>query len=172
MAKVNDADGDLDALDASVGESIRGLEHGLSVRDFDIAILDEAGLGRSERRKNIVDTILAQQQEQKDAGIDDPKGLQVTSKACTQWARDRALDTADKDFADAVEVWREDGECNKILPSILNKKIRLSANKRRSSVMTAPADGSTMTAAERKATLDTISKTVASALEELDDLDF
>ena len=170
MAKVNDADGDVDALDESMGESIRGLEHGLSVRDWDSGVLDTDALDRSGRRKNIVSTILAQQQEQKDAGIDDPKGLSSTSKACTQWARDRALETAEKDFADAIQVWRQDAECNKLLPSILNKKAR--GSRRRSSVMSGAADSAMMTAQERKATLDTISKTVASALEELEDLDF
>lgn len=171
MAKVNDADGDVEALDENSGESIRGLEHGLSVRDFDCAILDDDALDRSGRRKSIVNTILAQQQEQKDAGIDDPKGLEVTSKACTQWARDRALETAEKDFADAIAVWREDAECNELLPSMLNKKSRRQST-RRSSVMSVSSDCAMMSASERKATLDTISKTVASALEELQDLDF
>jgi hypothetical protein len=165
LAKVKRANGDLDAL-CSQEESIRGLEHGLS-------LLDKEALDRSERRKNIVSTILAQQQEQKEAGIDDPKGLQVTSKACTQWARDRARDVADKDFADAVEVWREDAACNQLLPSIL-EKVKDSSNARRGSgFMTKPATAKVrMTAAERRSTLECISKTVASALEELDDLDF
>ena len=174
MAKVKEAGGDVTvALDESLGESIRGLEHGLSVHDYDsgwnAAVADEFDmLDRSERRKNIVSTILTQQQEQKDAGIDDPKGLQVTSKACTQWARDRAMDVAQKDFEDACAVWREDVDCADLLPSILNKKTR----RRRSSVLSATSDCSGMSASERMATLATISQTVASALEELDDLDF
>jgi len=176
LAKVNDGGGDLSLLDEALGESIRGLEHGLSVFDQDgtsSSALDEgdnasvtalASLDRSQRRKNIVETILCQQHEQKESGIYDVKGLQVTSAACTQWARDRAQDQAKKDFDDAVKVWKEDALCAALLPSMLKKKKRISVI-RRSGSLTSEAE-------RRKTALDSISATLSSALEELDDIDF
>ena len=191
LAKVNKAGGDLSTLDEANGESIRGLEHGLSVfdhdglasssssdKDFDDAHHIGAPLDRSQRRKNIVHTILSQQQEQRESGIDDPIGLQVTSKACTQWARDRAIEQAIKDFEDALQIWRQDEQCAKLLPSILEKKHNRGLFSRKPTSLLSSMSPSantikSMTSAEEcKATLDNISRTVASALEELDDLDF
>ena len=185
------AGGDTSLVDESMGESLRGLEHGLSVRDRHdeeavaatvdassaLSDADSAAasasvsspLGRSQRRKNIVATILSQQNEQKESGIDDAKGLQVTATACTQWARDRAVDQAQKDFDDAVQVWKEDAACAFLLSSILNKKTKRTSirMRRSSSLVAAPSD-----AEQRKMTLDSIQSTLANALEELEDLDF
>ncbi|CAB9521632.1 expressed unknown protein [Seminavis robusta] len=173
LKKVKEAGGDLTALNESIGESIRGLEHGLSSFDSEDAHWNgETQVDRSERRKNIVSTILAQQEEQREMGINDPKGLKQCSIAATQWAHDRALDQAQKDFTDAVEVWREDVQCAKILPSILNRKAAKRASTRRVSLLSTGRDSMGSTAEQRRATLHTISQTVASALEELDDLDF
>ena len=193
LAKVNKAGGDISVVDESM-ESLRGLEHGLSVCDplYDqevvtassrsslllllsdadcaaAAVSLECPLGRSQRRKNIVTTILTQQREQKESGIDDAKGLQVTATACTQWARDRAVDQAQKDFDDAVQVWKEDAACASLLSSILNSKQKTTKKKprRSSSLVAAPSD-----AEQRRMTLDSISATLATALEELEDLDF
>jgi hypothetical protein len=160
-----------------MGESLRGLEHGLSVYDYDDgcwngAISAAEDVNRSQRRKNIVSSILAQQEEQREMGINDPKGLKQCSMACTQWAHDRALDQAQKDFDDAVQVWREDPECAKLLPQILSRMEQQKKSTTRRVSVLSMAGGRASTAAERKATLETISSAVASALEELDDLEF
>ena len=178
---MNEGGGDLSLLDEALGESIRGLEHGLSVYDKedtsdggegDSATTTASSLDRSQRRKNIVETILSQQHEHKESGIDDPKGLQVTSNACTQWARDRAREQAQKDFDDAVQVWKEDATCASLLPSVLQKKeSHTSIFRKTTSLLSAPAI-KTSEAEQRQATLNTISTTLACALEELDDLDF
>ena len=163
----------MSSLNESMGESIRGLEQGLSVCDNDgAAISATEDMKRSQRRRNIVTSILAQQEEQREMGICDPKGLKQCSMANTQWAHDRALDQAQKDFDDAVQVWREEPECAKILPEILSRmEQQKKSNSRRVGVLSMSRPIAS-TENDRKATLEIISQAVASALEELDDLEF
>jgi hypothetical protein len=165
----------LSAVDESNGESIRGLEHGLSVYDYDGGCWNGAISSRKQRRLSIVTSILAQQEELKEMGINDPKGLKQCSMACTQWAHDRAMDQAQKDFEDAVQVWKEDAACAELLSDILGRvgqQKRSSARRVSILSMAGERDSFASTAAERKATMETLSNAVASALEELDDLEF
>jgi len=175
LAKVNQAGGDLSIVDESMGESIRGLEDGLSVfdREGSSSIDDDDvfdSLNRSQRRKNIRATILKQQQEQRDHGIAyDPKGLQVTSKACTKWARDRAINQAQKDFSDAIEVWKQDAACAALLPSIMKRKPqRGSARGLRSNLSFSSSEGDLQ--GQQQVSMSMVSPTLSSALAELDDM--
>jgi len=203
LEKVNRAGGDVSTLDEANGESIRGLEHGLSVVDrrsqamyllASNATANGSGvpqqLNRSQRRKNIIHTILAQQQEQKDSGFDCAKGLQVTSKACTQWAKERAIEHGIQDFQQAIAIWREDDLCARYLPLILEKKQSFLpapstitiAGLSAASPLSYNSNANKTKAGDKKRTpeearrqsqaaLDAVSKSVASVLEELDDFD-
>lgn len=160
MKKIRNAGGDISVLDESQAECFRGLEDGLSC-DEEVTDAEDLPLGRSQRRKNIIQSILAQQQETKELGLEDPKGLQVTCSSQTKWARDRAKDQGQKDFETALHVWMEDDYCAKMLPAIVSKeKVEI-------------MNGGLLaeTPQERRATLDMVAYTVSSALAELEDMD-
>lgn len=161
-------------MDGSRGECFRGLEHGLHNNDEQSRpassdkLMEDLPLGRSQKRKNILQAVLAQQRETKEMGLQDPKGLSVTSTHQTKWAKNRAITQAEKDFETACQIWMEEKQyCSKLLPSVLGPKMMEQIFRGHVFV----ADDTPESPEQRRATLEMVSQAVSSALAELEDMD-